>query len=113
MNVTKQNEVVVENVVKTHTDGTTSETQQATINVAVGGVVRAVRVERYSPNHCWTILNAPVIVRFPTGSKEHRVGGAGLVYRGDAFAVEVQGFRNANRCRVVRWATEQDAGSKW
>lgn len=113
MNVTRRDEVVVEDVVGTYSDGTPRRSQQATVNVSVGGVVRTVLVERWSPDHCWTLLNAPVIVRFPTGTKEHRIGGAGLVRRGDSFAVAVHGFRNCNRCRVVRWATDNDKGSGW
>lgn len=109
INETRRDEVVV-------TSGVSQfgklEVEKATINVKLGGVVKAVQVERYSPGHCWNIVSHRVVVRFKTGNKEHVVP-ASLVRKGDVYGVSVQGFRNANTCQVVRWATDEDNGSGW
>lgn len=109
INETRRDEVVV---TKGISQFGKMEVEKATINVKVAGVVKAVQVERYSSGHCWNITSDKVVVRFKTGSKEHVVN-ASLVRSGDFYGVSVQGFRNANTCRIVRWATAEDIGSGW
>jgi hypothetical protein len=90
--------------------------QRTTLTVTINGVTREVEVERFSPHHCWGPVSVRdfVVVRFPTGSKEHvQCPTFGRANGNSKWVASVQGFRNANRCYVVRWATEQDRGSGW
>lgn len=98
------------------TKGTTSwgtEVEKTTITVNVGGVSREVPCWRYSPSHCWYAENGnEVVVRFPTGTKEHTHTPA-IKRQGSRWIAEVSGYRNRNTCYVVRWATQGDTGSGW
>lgn len=87
--------------------------QRTTLTVKINGETREVEAERYSPNHCWTAVSDFVVVRFPTGTKEHVKCPVFCRPFGREWVATVQGFRNANRCYVVRWANEQDKGSGW
>lgn len=87
--------------------------QQATVEVTLGRCARAVRIERLSDSHVWHAIDAGVVVRFPTGSKEHIANSPCIIQRGDKWIVSVQGFRNRNTCTPIRWADEQEAGSGW
>lgn len=98
-----------EEMVVTHGQKYGGDMEFSEFEVTVAGVKRMVKVERWSSAHGWTISDAAVMVRFPTGSKEHYIKMAGLVARGDGWAVAVHGFRNCNRCYVTRWATDADA----
>lgn len=87
--------------------------QQATVEAMLGGVTRAVRIERLSDNHVWHTADTSVVVRFPTGSKEHVVRFAGIVQRGGKWVVSMQSLRNRNRCTPIRWADDATVGSCW
>lgn len=123
MNGMKDEGLTVEEVRKTYVDRDGVEqhywTQATTIEVEVGGVKRSVRAERFSADHVWHAREDAVVVRFPTGSKEH-LATASLVRRSNGrWEAVVHGFRNRNTCYVVRWATAADAetrgdeGSGW
>lgn len=115
--------LTVEEVRRTYIDAAGVEqtywTQATTIEVEVGGVKRLVRADRHSPDHVWHASEDFVVVRFPTGTKEH-IARAALVRRsGGRWEAVVHGFRNRNTCYVVRWAKAEDEagggdkGSGW
>ena len=107
----------IELITRNYTDSNGNEqsytVQQATVEATLGGVTRAVLVERLSDSHVWHTADTSVVVRFPTGSKEHVVRFAGIVQRGGKWVVSVQGFRNRNTCTPIRWADEATVGSGW
>jgi hypothetical protein len=98
------------------TKGTTSwgtEVEKTTITVSVGGVSRDVPCWRHSPDHVWIAETGhEVVVRFPTGTKEH-VKTPSIHRRGLGWVAAVQGYRNRNACYPIRWATDADRGSGW
>ena len=87
--------------------------ERAIIQAAVAGVTREVTIERLTPNHCWFAVDARVVIRFPTGGKEHVHDHPALIEREGRWEVSVSGFRNSNRCRVLRWADDKDFPSGW
>lgn len=107
----------VELITRHYTDNNGNEksytVQQATVEATLGGVTRAVRVERLSDSHVWHAVSDEVVVRFPTGSKEHVCRHACIIQRGSKWVVSVQGFRNRNTCTPIRWAADAEVGSGW
>jgi hypothetical protein len=107
----------VELVTRNFTDGKGIEhsytVQQATVEVTLGRDTRAVQIERLSDSHVWHTVDAKVVVRFPTGSKEHVARHVCIIQRGDKWIVSVQGFRNRNTCTPIRWADDATVGSGW
>jgi hypothetical protein len=97
--------------------GCTYTVEQAEIEVTIGGVTKTVVIERLSPSHNWLLaIGFPrheIIVRFPTGSKEHKVCNYYAHQRNGKWVLSASGFRNSNRMTVVRWAEDSDTGSGW
>lgn len=87
--------------------------QRATVEATLRGVTRAVTVERLSDSHVWHATDAAVVVRFPTGSKEHIAARPCIIKHCGKWVVSVQGFRNRNTCTPIRWADEATVGSGW
>jgi len=91
--------------------------EQTEAEITVGGVTKTVVLQRLSPSHNWLpATDRPihaVVVRFPTGSKEHLIGCYVAHQRGGRWCLSASGFRNSNRMSVVRWAEATDTGSGW
>ena len=86
------------------------ETKQ--VEIKIGGETKTVAIWRYSAYHGWA-CDTPVLVRFPTGKKIHRVNTTCVYENNGKFGLEVYGFRNANRATVYAWDNGQVATSKW
>jgi len=91
--------------------------EQTEAEITVGSVTKTVALQRLSPSHNWLpATDRPihaVVVRFPTGSKEHLIGCYVAYQRGGRWCLSASGFRNSNRMSVVRWAEPTDTGSGW
>jgi hypothetical protein len=87
--------------------------EQCVIQASIAGVTKAVTVERMTVNHNWFAVDVSVVVRFPKGGKEHTVAKPCFQQKDGVWEVSVSGFRNSNRCKVVRWADENDSPSGW
>ena len=87
------------------------ETKQ--VDIKIGGETKSVAIWRYSADHCWN-CSTPVLVRYPTGNKVHRVVSATAHERKDGtYFLSAQGYRNANRATIYAWDNSQVATSKW
>lgn len=106
-------ETITRNYIDHKGEPRTYTAQRSEVEVALGGNVRSIEVERLTENHVWHATTATVVVRFPTGSKEHVVRRPSIIQRGSKWVVAVQGFRNRNTCTPVRWADDGDIGSGW
>ena len=87
------------------------ETKQ--VDIKIGGETKSVEIWRHSADYCWH-CSTPVLVRYPTGNKVHRLVSATAHERKDGtYFLSAQGYRNANRATIYAWDNSQVATSKW
>lgn len=87
------------------------ETKQ--VEIKIGGEAKSVSLWRYSAEHIWR-CNTPVLLRYPTGNKVHRLADCSAHERSDGtYFLQAQGYRNANRATIYAWDNGQVAISKW
>jgi hypothetical protein len=87
------------------------------VDVTLGRETRAITVERFTEQHGWQAVDSAVVVRFPTGRREHVVPAFYVVQRGGQWVVDAVAFRNHNNLRPLRFATEGEyltySGGRW
>ena len=89
------------------------EKESKQVDIKIGNETKTVIIERWNEGTWWTCMT-PVLLRYPTGNKVHRLAGTTARERKDGtYFLVAQGYRNANRATIYAWDNGQVATSKW